>query len=96
MEQVRALRHPLTLVRVHCGNRPEWKNPNNPFHDAPFDISAVPTLVAWQRGKQGRKRLVEADAYDKAKVRSFLKAAAKASAAAMVVRAERAEGEEAR
>lgn len=47
------------LIRVQCGDRLTWRNPENPFHWEPFHIRSVPTLSRWNNGMLQGRSLVD-------------------------------------
>ncbi|BGP14563.1 hypothetical protein JCM10213_001912 [Rhodosporidiobolus nylandii] len=66
-----------TLVFV--GQRNEWKTPENPFRQAPFSISKIPTIIRVEQGGDSvansldsAPRLVEADLRDADKFKQFV------------------------
>ncbi|GAB2276881.1 hypothetical protein Dimus_011592 [Dionaea muscipula] len=41
----------IALLRVYVGDRPTWRNPQNPWRvDSRFQLKGVPTLVRWENG----------------------------------------------
>ncbi|GAA5884565.1 hypothetical protein JCM6882_005301 [Rhodosporidiobolus microsporus] len=66
-----------TLVFV--GSRNEWKTPDNPFRQAPFNVSKIPTIIKVTEGGDAvtssldsAQRLIEADLRDPAKFQAFV------------------------
>ncbi|KAI8053507.1 hypothetical protein BDF22DRAFT_685051, partial [Syncephalis plumigaleata] len=61
------------LIRCPVGDRSEWKN--NPNHlyrrDPRLHLTAIPTLIRWQRDGDFENRLVEDECNDDAKLNAL-------------------------
>ncbi|XP_065876038.1 thioredoxin-like protein Clot [Euphorbia lathyris] len=41
----------IVLLRTYVGDRPTWRNPQNPLRiDSVFKLTGVPTLISWHNG----------------------------------------------
>ncbi|GAA5905551.1 uncharacterized protein JCM6883_005366 [Sporobolomyces salmoneus] len=63
---------------VFVGERQEWKSPDSPWRKAPFNLSAIPTIIkveqadSLQSSIESAPRLVEGDLRDESKFKSFV------------------------
>ncbi|KAG9235392.1 hypothetical protein BJ875DRAFT_459242 [Amylocarpus encephaloides] len=63
---------PHVVTVVYAGQREEWRQTDNPWRQAPFSITALPTIVKVLDEKW--EYLVEGDVYDQEKLDAFVKA----------------------
>lgn len=48
-KKLEALSGDVALLRVYVGDRPTWRNPQNPWRTDPrFKLTGVPTLIRWE------------------------------------------------
>ncbi|GAA5857745.1 hypothetical protein JCM5353_001472 [Sporobolomyces roseus] len=67
---------------VFVGEKSEWKSPDSPWRQAPFNLKAIPTIIRVEESSQdslkssleSAPRLVESDLRDETKFKSFVKA----------------------
>ncbi|GAA5994865.1 hypothetical protein JCM5350_001730 [Sporobolomyces pararoseus] len=66
---------------VFVGEKQEWKSPESPWRQAPFNLKAIPTIIkveqasskdSLQSSIETAPRLVEGDLRDEAKFKSFV------------------------
>ncbi|GKT50387.1 thiosulfate sulfurtransferase RDL2, mitochondrial [Colletotrichum spaethianum] len=60
-----------TVRVVYAGLPEEWRTKENPWRQAPFNVTNLPTLIKVS-GEKKWEKLVEADVYDQKKLDSFV------------------------
>ncbi|KAF4785958.1 hypothetical protein HER10_EVM0011892 [Colletotrichum scovillei] len=60
-----------TVRVVYAGLPDEWRTKENPWRQAPFNVTNLPTLIKVSGDKKWEK-LVEADVYDQKKLDAFV------------------------
>ncbi|OLN85963.1 Thioredoxin-like protein Clot [Colletotrichum chlorophyti] len=60
-----------TVRVVYAGLPDEWRTKTNPWRQAPFNVTNLPTLIKVSGDKKWEK-LVEADVYDQKKLDAFV------------------------
>ncbi|KAK1593347.1 uncharacterized protein LY79DRAFT_514688 [Colletotrichum navitas] len=61
----------LTVRVVYAGLPEEWRTKENPWRQAPFNVTNLPTLIKVS-GEKKWEKLVEADVYDQEKLDAFV------------------------
>ncbi|KUJ19451.1 uncharacterized protein LY89DRAFT_581524 [Mollisia scopiformis] len=56
---------------AYAGQRDEWRNSDNPWRQAPFSVTNLPTLIK-VTGDGAFEKLVEGDVYSQKKLDSFV------------------------
>ncbi|TQN73038.1 Thioredoxin-like protein Clot, partial [Colletotrichum shisoi] len=56
---------------VYAGLPEEWRTKENPWRQAPFNVTNLPTLIKVS-GEKKWEKLVEADVYDQKKLDAFI------------------------
>ncbi|KAK1971716.1 hypothetical protein LZ32DRAFT_598966 [Colletotrichum eremochloae] len=60
-----------TVRVVYAGLPEEWRTKENPWRQAPFNVTNLPTLIKVS-GEKKWEKLVEADVYDQRKLDAFV------------------------